>query len=58
MYRTEKLAKKLKQNPIQLDPICIASYSRPDAILLNEMKQNPIYKGSLLFVRKEEYGIY
>ena len=58
MYRTEKLATKLKKNPLQLDPICIASYSRPDAVLLGALKQNNIFKGSLLFVRKEEYEIY
>lgn len=58
MYRTEKLAEKLKNDPIQLDPICIASYSRPEASLLHEMKQYSIFKGSLLFVRKEEYDIY
>lgn len=58
MYRTEKLAEKLKKDPIQLDPICIASYSRPEASLLHEMKQNPIFKDSLLFIRKEEYDIY
>lgn len=58
MYRTEKLAEKLKKSPIVLDPICIASYARPDASLLNEMIKNPVYKGSLLFIRKEEYDKY
>ena len=58
MYRTEKLAKRLKKHPIDLDPICIASYARPDAILLKELCKNDIYKGSFLFVRKEEYKDY
>lgn len=58
MYRTEKMAEKFKKKPLQLDPICIASYQRPDAVLLEELSKNPLFKGSLLFVRKEEYQSY
>lgn len=58
MYRTEKFAAKFNNTPIRLDPICIASYARPDALLMNELSKNPMFKGSLLFVRKEEYAIY
>lgn len=58
MYRTEILADRLRKSSVKLDPICIASYSRPNAILLKLMKQNDIYKGSFLFIRKEEYELY
>lgn len=58
MYRTEKFAAKFTENPIQLDPICVASYSRPNAVLLNELSKNNTFKGSLLFIRKEEYAAY
>jgi len=54
MYRTQKLA--LKVDNIVLPPICIPSYSRPEARLLQLLRNKGL--DVILFIRKNEYALY
>lgn len=58
MYRSEELYQKIdKMIPNdKIYPVCIPSYSRPNAKLLHLIKNEDI--PVILFIRKEQYNIY
>lgn len=59
MYRSEKLYnhvdKMIPDNKIY--PVCVPSYNRPDAKLLQALKENPRIP-VILFIRKEQVKMY
>ena len=58
MYRSEKLCNTVDKiiPDSKIYPICIPSYGRPDAKLLQSLSKQDL--PVILFIRKEQYDIY